>query len=112
MHINQCLGYAVFHFPASPDVLTYIAYSVVVLFVFWRQGYAEHVSRPSELPMLDLVLVVKDSEDWHQSNLDRSAGARKAPGESEAKSIQAILVQKGSSGSSRRNPHSAERLHC
>lgn len=35
------------------------------------QGYTEHVSTPSELPMLDLVLGVRDSEQWHKMNLDR-----------------------------------------
>ena len=37
------------------------------------QGYAEHVSSPSELPMIDLVLAVRDSETWHKANLERSA---------------------------------------
>eukprot|EP00752_Nemacystus_decipiens_P010611 g9449.t1 len=38
--------------------------------VVQQKGYAENVSRPSDLPMLDLVLVVKDSEDWHKANLE------------------------------------------
>ncbi|CAM9202160.1 unnamed protein product [Hapterophycus canaliculatus] len=37
-----------------------------------QQGYAEDVSRPSELPMLDLVLAVQDSEAWHKENLERN----------------------------------------
>lgn len=36
------------------------------------QGYAKDVSRPSELPMIDLVLAVRDSEAWHKANLERS----------------------------------------
>eukprot|EP00903_Cladosiphon_okamuranus_P009410 g8974.t1 len=40
--------------------------------VVQQKGYAEYVSRPSELPMLDLVLVVNDSKNWHQANLERN----------------------------------------
>lgn len=36
-----------------------------------RQGYAENVSNASDLPMLDLVLAVEDSEAWHKANLER-----------------------------------------
>ncbi|CAM9106839.1 unnamed protein product [Ascophyllum nodosum] len=38
--------------------------------VIQQQGYSKHVSSASELPMLDLVLAVKDSEAWHRSNLE------------------------------------------
>ncbi|CAM9227719.1 unnamed protein product [Laminaria digitata] len=40
--------------------------------VVQQQGYAKDVSRPSELPMIDLVLAVRDSEAWHKANLERN----------------------------------------
>ncbi|CAM9382890.1 unnamed protein product [Scytosiphon promiscuus] len=54
---------------AFPAVEFAFAYGSGVL---KQQGYAEDVSRPSELPMLDLVLAVKDSEEWHEANLERN----------------------------------------
>lgn len=35
------------------------------------QGYAEHVSSPDQLPMLDLVMAVENAEKWHEANLER-----------------------------------------
>ncbi|CAM9099014.1 unnamed protein product [Ectocarpus sp. 4 AP-2014] len=37
-----------------------------------QQGYAENASNASDLPMLDLVLAVEDSEAWHKANLERN----------------------------------------
>lgn len=44
---------------------------VLCVCVDYVQGYTEHVSTPSQLPMLDLVLGVRDSEQWHKINLER-----------------------------------------
>lgn len=54
---------AALHLPNFQFLLLYIH--------MMRQGYAENVSNASELPMLDLVLAVEDSEAWHKANLER-----------------------------------------
>eukprot|EP00904_Undaria_pinnatifida_P001568 jgi/Undpi1/11411/HiC_scaffold_30.g13708.m1 len=56
---------------AFPEVEFAFAYGSGVM---QQQGYAEHVRSPPEMPMVDLVLAVRDSETWHKNNLERNPG--------------------------------------